>query len=158
MIRKKLVAALALATLTLGLAGAVSPAAAEVTPAAAPAVAQRALAYECQINLHPGTNIEVVQLNDSFGCLGAWHEMNFTGTWNGCSGLNFVTDAAHPAPNGWSNAASSIVNDTDQVIKFYDAFNCAGAVLFAMNPKTYRETLNTLANNKASSVWIGAGP
>ena len=96
------------------------------------------------------------EFNDSFYCLGPQKQFQIpVASYPGvCFDLSapYFQDAGHPAPNGWSNAISSAVNNDRHRIHFYDAFGCAGPVLFTMQPHTYRDTLNTLANNKASSV------
>ena len=71
-----------------------------------------------------------------------------------CRNLHTITDAAHPAPNGWGNTVSSVNNQTNYAIAFYDAFSCAGPVLFAMDGLTARPTLVPAANNKSSSIYV----
>jgi hypothetical protein len=144
-------AVLAVALLALGLASAASPA-----QAAAPAVTQQAqtvLVDTC----NDDAAFHHIELNDSFYCLGPqWNWPMPAADFDGeCRNLSspFFQDGGHPAPNGWSNAISSVVNADDDIdMLFYDAFGCGGAVLYAVNALTTRDTLVAAANNKASSV------
>jgi hypothetical protein len=72
-----------------------------------------------------------------------------------CHNLALITDAAHPAPNGWSNRISSADNSVGtRAAGFYDSLNCTGPVLFAMDAGSTRASLVAAANNKASSIRI----
>ena len=91
---------------------------------------------------------------NSFHCDDALGNIGESGRYNNCYNL---TIHGTP-PNGWSNLMSSGYNTMSVAVGFYDAFNCDGPVLFAMNAGTIRATLVTAANNKASSYRVTLFP
>lgn len=96
------------------------------------------------------------EFNDSYYCLGPqkhWQApvVSYLGI---CYNLNLITDAAHPAPNGWSNVMSSVVNNDKHREYFYDAFNCGGSPLFMLQPHTFNDRLPTGVNNRPSSIKV----
>jgi hypothetical protein len=115
--------------------------------------AERAqMATDCDLYMFPAPTT-VIQLNDSWHCLGTWYNRNTT-TASGClPNLTSWQDAVHPAPNGWGNATSSLVNDTDGFISVFDTNNCSGTRMFGMDPRTYYDQLPPAYNNKASSIF-----
>jgi hypothetical protein len=145
------------AGLMLGLSA--TPAGAEApAPAAAPAAVAQADAQATKLASCFGTTaFGYLHMNDSFYCLGPqWYNTMPVASYAGvCRDLSdpYFQSTGYPAPNGWSNAVSSVNNnDAITYLEFYDAFNCSGPVLFGVHRGTYRDTLNGLANNKASSV------
>jgi hypothetical protein len=129
-------------------AGMVQPANAQVTASQEVASAKR---------LCTPPALEWLHINNSFGCLGDFYAFSDPEPWDGnlgCIQMSNLQSAGYPAPNGWSNQMSSGINTSDYAIGFFDAFSCAGPVLFAMNANTWRNELNSIANNKASSFKI----
>ena len=146
MIRKTLLATLVAGALLLGLSG---------TPAQAQQEAGAKLAT-CQAQAPSNTLL----LNDSYECLGPeLVQGSWVATYNGsCFNLNapIYTDAGHPAPNGWSNAISSFVNNTKHRVRFYDGFNCSTPFnpVWFLGPYSYIDRPQAAWNNKASSIKI----
>ena len=98
-----------------------------------------------------------MHINNTFGCLGDYYALADPDPMdgnNGCVEMQFLTSPSFPPPNGWSNQMSSGVNSSNYAIGFFDAFSCAGPVLFAINAHTKRDSLVSAANNKASSFRI----
>jgi hypothetical protein len=98
------------------------------------------------------------QFNDAFHCQVPPPSFGFTiypSDLNICFIATGFTDAAHPYPNGWGNAVSSLKNITAYKFQAFDAASCGGPVLFDMAPYTMRPTLVAAANNKLSAFrWV----
>ena len=153
---KRIIVLLALAA-TLAGVGASAPAAAQTAAAPAP-VAQAAVA-RADANCSPAVMqppANYFQIHNSFYCLGGWRRIGPYGPTSGsfCLNLTGFTSPDFPAPNGVSNIMSSGYNQTEHYIRFYDNFDCDGPVLFGMAPFTWRDTLASTVNNKASSFEL----
>jgi hypothetical protein len=109
-------------------------------------------ATDCDLYMFPAPTT-VIQLNDSWHCLGPYYNRVTTGVGGCLPNLTSWQDSLHPAPNGWGNATSSLVNDTDGYISVFDTNNCSGTRMFQMDPRSYYDQLPSAYNNKASSIW-----
>jgi hypothetical protein len=152
---KRTIVLLALAA-TLAGVGASAPAAAQTAAAPTPvAQAEANLAASCAPSvMNPPAN--TFQIHNSFYCLGGWRRIGPYGPTSGsfCLNLTGFTSPDFPAPNGVSNIMSSGYNWTEHYLRFYDNFDCAGPILFGMGPFTWRDTLASTVNNKASSFEL----
>jgi hypothetical protein len=155
---KRFKALAAIALLAGGMAVATGAPAAAAPPQAHPITAEvRAeMATDCDLYMYP--TAWVLQLNDSWHCLGDWVNITVPGNvGTSCRpNLTSVTTFSKPAPNGWGNVTSSVVNDTERAVYVYDSNNCTGSPMFQMDARTYYDALPAAYNNKASSYKFGA--
>lgn len=119
--------------------------------------ASKAVDVDC-LALWQGMGTNRIQLRNSWHCLGNWIEI-YNPTDGGCYNLNLFTPAGYPAPNGWSNQASSVVSKTtgNQYAHGYDGFACNVNTnqTWRIGTGEYAPKLEGVDNNTTSSIWFG---